>query len=68
MPIYKNKSRKTYYVSLSYIDKFGERRYHKKEGSDAARTLGNMKITSLSTWMKEQSRMRSPSLTYPMTT
>ncbi|GAA3722853.1 tyrosine-type recombinase/integrase [Salinicoccus jeotgali] len=32
MPIYKDESRKTYYVSLSYMDKFGERRYHKKRG------------------------------------
>src|SRR5699024_11325472 len=32
MPIYKDNQRNTYYVSLSYIDKFGERKYHKKRG------------------------------------
>ncbi len=30
MPIYKYEKRSTWYVKLSYIDKFGERRYKTK--------------------------------------
>lgn len=32
MPVYKDEERRTWYVKLSYIDKFGSRKYHTKRG------------------------------------
>ncbi|MEK4555586.1 tyrosine-type recombinase/integrase [Jeotgalicoccus sp. FSL K6-3177] len=32
MPIYKDENRETYYVNVSYTDKFGKRKYHTKRG------------------------------------